>query len=155
MTKLEILRSILKRSIFVAAVTLIVSISTWASAGAIEVAIDVKPMSDPNCFNNNGHGVIPVAILGDEAFDPTEVDGLTLVFRPSDGTGDDLFVKVKRNGDPLCGVDDVNGDGFLDFVCHFEDEEGAFPPGTVEADIVGELFDGTQFDGFDSVCIVP
>jgi hypothetical protein len=31
---------------------------------AQEVGIDIKPGSDPNCFNINGHGVIPVAILG-------------------------------------------------------------------------------------------
>ena len=154
MTKLEILRSMLKRSIFVAAVTLIVSIPTWANA-QITVEIDVKPMSDPNCFNNNGHGVIPVAILGAPDFDPTDVDGLTLEFRPSNGTGFPLLVKVKRSGDPLCGFDDVNGDGEMDLVCHFEDEEGAFPSGTPEADIVGETFDGAPIVGFDSVCIVP
>ena len=35
------------------------------------VAIDIKPGSDPNCFNNDGHGVIPVAILSSTDFDAT------------------------------------------------------------------------------------
>jgi len=29
----------------------------------IEVVIDIKPGSDPNCFNNNERGVIPIAIF--------------------------------------------------------------------------------------------
>ena len=33
-----------------------------------DVEIDIKPGSDPNCFNNNGHGVIPVAILSSNNF---------------------------------------------------------------------------------------
>ena len=38
----------------------------------LQVAIDIKPGSDPNCFNNNGNGVIPVAILGSASFDVAE-----------------------------------------------------------------------------------
>ena len=41
-------------------------------------AIDIKPGSDPNCININGHGVIPVAILGSEDFDVSLVDPDTL-----------------------------------------------------------------------------
>lgn len=32
----------------------------------IEVTIDIKPRSYPNCFNVNGKEVIPVAILGSD-----------------------------------------------------------------------------------------
>lgn len=41
---------------------------------AIPVTIDIKPGSEPNCFNNDGHGVIPVAILGSAEFDVTTID---------------------------------------------------------------------------------
>ena len=40
----------------------------------VQVDIDIKPGSDPNCFNVNGNGVIPVAILGSANFDVTRVD---------------------------------------------------------------------------------
>ena len=40
----------------------------------LPVRIDIKPGSDPNCFNNNGHGVIPVAILTTDTFDAASVD---------------------------------------------------------------------------------
>ena len=153
MTKLEILRCLLKRSIFVAAVTLIVT-TAWANAATVD--IDVKPGSDPNCFNNDGHGVIPVAILTTDVFDATDVDPTaTLVFGPADGSGMDLMVKTKGNGEPLCGLDDFDNDGDLDLVCHFEDEEFAFDSDVELARIDGETFDGIPITGDDSVCIVP
>jgi hypothetical protein len=45
-----------------------------------EVEIDIKPGSYPNCFNINGHGVIPVAILGSADFDVAQIDVTTLDF---------------------------------------------------------------------------
>lgn len=54
-------------------------------ADAVEVvAVDVKPGSDSNCLKVNGHGVIPVAILGSEAFDVTEIDPWSLTFGAMD-----------------------------------------------------------------------
>ena len=145
MTKLEILRCLLKRSIFVAAVTLIVT-TAWANAAT--VFIDVKPGSDPNCFNNDGHGVIPVAILGSATFDATTVDPFTLMFGPYNaGGGFDLDVKMRGNGEPSCGVEDVNDDGFLDLVCHFEGVELAFGSGATLAEITGETFGGAAVVG--------
>lgn len=140
----------------VAAVTLIVSIGTWANASVIVVEIDVKPDSDPNCFNNNGHGVIPVAILTTETFDASDIDPATLEFKEvDDGFGFPLIVKTRGNGQLLCGLEDIDNDGDLDLVCHFEDEEFAFSPDADSAGIDGELFDGTPFWGADTVCIVP
>lgn len=36
--------------------------------------IDVKPGSEPNCFNINGQGVIPVAILGSADFNVSDIN---------------------------------------------------------------------------------
>ena len=44
------------------------------------VDIDIKPGSDPNCFNINGSGVVPVAILGSDDFDVAQIDHSTLSF---------------------------------------------------------------------------
>jgi hypothetical protein len=42
------------------------------------VEIDIKPGSYPNCFNNDGHGVIPVAIFSSDIFNATQVDSFTI-----------------------------------------------------------------------------
>ncbi|MCP3963080.1 MAG: hypothetical protein GY719_35015 [bacterium] len=113
-----------------------------------EIAIDVKPGSDPNCFNLNGHGVIPVAILGSAGFDVGRVDPSSLLF-------DGLVVRVRGKKGPLCSFEDFDGDGFTDLVCHFEDEPENWVGGTETATLRGLLFDGTEFQATDSICIVP
>jgi len=112
----------------------------------IPVDIDIKPGSDPNCFNNDGHGVIPVAILGSATFDATQVDPLTLSL-------DSQTVKTKGNGDPQTNIEDVNGDGFDDLVVKIIDADGTYAVGTGTATLTGQLFDGTPIEGTDSICI--
>jgi sugar lactone lactonase YvrE len=112
------------------------------------VVIDIKPGSDPNCFNINGKGVIPVAINGSEDFDVTQIDTSTLEFGG-------LEVRVKGNDNPQCAIGDWNNDGFDDLVCQFEDNDQAWDPGTGEATLTGSLLDGRPIAGTDSICIVP
>lgn len=112
------------------------------------VNIDIKPGSDPNCFNINGNGVVPVAILGDEDFDVTQIDPTTLLFGG-------LQVRVRGNRGPSCSFEYSNGDAYLDLVCHFDDDAGSWVPGDDEATLTGNLSDGQPFEGSDSICIVP
>lgn len=63
---------------------------------AIQVEIDIKPGSDPNCFNNDGHGTIPVAILGRADFDVSAIDPGTATL-----TGN-LY-----DGTPIVGSDNI------------------------------------------------
>ena len=114
----------------------------------VVVGIDVKPGSDPNCFNINGHGVIPAAILGSADFDVEQVDPYSLTF-------DGLAVRVRGNRGPLCSLEDSNEDGFVDLVCHFEDDSDYWVGGDDIGTVSGALFDGTKFEGADSICIVP
>ena len=67
------------------------------------VPVDIKPCSAPNCFNNDGHGVIPVAILSDcvdvcgspgGGFDATQVDPATVEL-------ESLAVRVVGKSDKL------------------------------------------------------
>ena len=44
----------------------------------LAVNIDIKPGSDPNSINLSAKGVLPVAILGAENFDVTEIDPTTV-----------------------------------------------------------------------------
>jgi hypothetical protein len=114
----------------------------------VDVEIDVKPGSDPNCFNLNGHGVIPVAINGRPDFDVYDIDVNTVLF-------DGLAVRVRGNRGPLCSIEDWNTDGFLDMVCHFEDDPANWVGGGSTATLTGNLLDGTPFEGTDDICIVP
>ncbi len=118
---------------------------TWT---VIDVLIDIKPGSDPNCVNVNGHGVIPVAILGSDTFDVTSIDQSSLLFGG-------LEVRVRGRKGPLCNVDYSDGDAYLDLICHFEDDTNSWVPGDGEATLTGNLLDLTKFQGTDSICVVP
>jgi hypothetical protein len=122
----------------------------WRIAPAlIVVEIDIKPGSDPNCFNNDGHGVIPVAILGSADFDVTSIDPATVAL-------ESLAVRAAgRKGNLQAHIEDVNGDGFADLVVQIEDSDGAFNIGSGTATLTGQLLDGTPFEGTDDICIVP
>jgi hypothetical protein len=121
------------------------------------VDIDIKPQSLPNCFNVNGHGVIPVAILGSEDFDVSTIDVDTLRFN-----GSEVQVRGKKEK-TMCHYEDVSGDfstypeggpdGYDDLVCQFEDDPSYWTTGQAEALLTGYLLDGTEIEGSDSVCI--
>jgi hypothetical protein len=122
------------------------------------VMVDIKPGSYPNSLNVDGHGVIPVAILGSAEFDVTDIDASSLSFGG-------LAVRVKRQGRLQCSVEDVSGDfnggpegapdGYPDLVCHFVDNPDNWSPGDGEATITGTLIDGTPFAGSDEITVVP
>jgi hypothetical protein len=129
--------------------------------GTIVAEIDIKPGSFPNCFNVNGHGVIPVAILGSADFDVTQINPTTLSFAG-------LSVRVKGNDNLQCSVEDVSGDfsggfegapdGYDDLVCQFVDDADLWSADTGTATVTGNLlveFGGTPFAGTDTICLAP
>jgi len=112
------------------------------------VDIDIKPGSAPNCFKIDGHGVIPVAILGSPNLDVSNVDQGTLKFGG-------LEVGLRGNKSPMCGMDDADGDGHLDLVCQFQDDSSAWEAGSDEATLTGDLVNGGSIKGTDSICLKP
>ena len=120
------------------------------AADAVTVEIDIKPASDPNCFNNNGNGVIPVAILGSVDFDVTQIDADSVQL-------EGMSVKtVGKSNKLLANVVDSDGDGFDDLVVKIEDQDGVFAPGDSSATLTGNLlpeFGSTLIEGTDSICI--
>lgn len=114
------------------------------------ILIDIKQGSDPNCFNNDDKGVIPVAIMGSASFDVTQIDAGTVNL-------EGLSVKaVGKSNKLLAHIEDVNVDGFNDLVVQIQDQDGVFSPGTTTATLTGNLlpaFGSTPIEGSASICI--
>ena len=77
--------------------------------------IDIKPGSYPNCFNNDGHGVIPVAILTTDNFDAATIDPFSLAL---DGAG----ARVKGKSGSAGSLEDLDNDSDLDLVVQIQSE---------------------------------
>jgi hypothetical protein len=112
----------------------------------LPVEIEIKPGSDPNSINPSLEGDLPVAIFGSETFEVANVDVTTLAFGPGGAAID------HRQGPHF---EDLNGDGLTDVMAHFRIEETGVDFGDTEACVIGELLDGTPFEGCDSIRTVP
>lgn len=126
-----------------------VSLNIYTDGDIYPVEIDIKPGSEPNCFNNDGHGVIPVAILGSQDFDVTTIDAGSVML-------EGLAVKaVGKSNKLLAHYEDVNSDGYNDLVVQIEDDDLVFEEGETTATVTGNLNNGMPIQGFDTICIVP
>lgn len=113
----------------------------------IIVQIDIKPGSYPNSIKLQDTGNIPVAIFGSDAFDATKIDVSTLELN---GAG----VRIVRGKGYQVSYEDVNGDGLLDLVVHFDRGEVQLAVGDTSATVTGKTIDGTPIQGADSVRVV-
>lgn len=118
------------------------------SQSSIAVAIDIKPDSTSNAINPRSQGRVPVAILSSRVFDaPSQVDHTSLTFG-STGTEASLAF---CNSTPQ----DVNGDGLLDLVCHFDTQKARFREGDRRGVLTGRTTSGVLITGEDAIRIVP
>jgi len=109
--------------------------------------IDIKPGSSPNSINTKNKGKIPVAILSSPSFSaPGSVDVSSLRFGHTGFEASLAFCNV--NGE------DVDRDGLLDLVCHFDTQLTAFQKGDTLGYLTGATQDGFPLFGVDSVRIV-
>jgi hypothetical protein len=100
------------------------------------VDVDIKPGSEANC-----NAIIPVAILGSETFDVADIDVMSLTFLGASA-------REKGNGALSCSTEDVNSDGILDLICHYQNA-------TADGAVEGALIDGTPIQGSDVYCVTP
>ena len=112
----------------------------------VQLRIDVKPGSNPNCVNPRSHGVLPVAFFGSQDVDVSTIDQLNLTY---------LGAFVER-----CSTEDVDEDGLDDLVCKFRKDEmtGLPQPGDdcVFVPVSGTFLDGLdglKWEGLDHICV--
>jgi alpha-tubulin suppressor-like RCC1 family protein len=110
------------------------------------VSIDIKPNTFPNTINLKKEGSIPVAIFGTRSFDATSIDVSSLRLA---GTA----VVLKKKGVYQYSMVDINGDGIIDMVVHF-DAKTLGPVTTDSTCVAGQTTSGAPFEGCDFVTIV-
>ena len=123
-----------------------------SSAAELEVAIDIKPGSCPNPLNVKGKGVLPVAILGTEDFDVTEIDvesielaGVPLLRWDLE----DVATPSTDDGDFCINCTEEGPDGFMDLTLKFDKQAVVAAIGEVNdgdcltLQLTGELIDTT------------
>lgn len=114
----------------------------------LSLNIDIKPGSTPNSINPKSKGKIPVAILSSVGFDATTlIDRTSLTFGRSGLEASLSF--CNRGGE------DVNGDGLLDLVCHFNTPLADFRASDSLGKLKGKTVNNTPASGEDSVRIIP
>ena len=148
-----------------------------SSAQELEVAIDIKPESCPNPLNVKSKGVLPVAILGTEDFDVTQIDPDSIMLQTEDGgvvtplrwALEDVAKPYTPtpNGEMEeymeCTTD--GSDGYLDLTLKFDIQEIVDVLGEIveEGDYVQYLyltgnlleeFSGTSIKGKDIIIII-
>jgi len=114
------------------------------------VSIDIKPGSDPAPINLKSKGVTPIAILTTNVFNAMTVDSNTICFGDVDdpaGNGDCTEAHGKDH------FDDVDGDGDLDMVLHFETRETGIESGDEQACLIGMTFEGENIEGCDDITV--
>lgn len=112
-----------------------------APKSALEVEIDIKPGSNPNSINLKSKGVVAVAVLTTVDFDTINIDPETVEF---------------AGAQPLrWRVEDVDQDGDLDLLFHFETQELDLNEDSTEATLTGKTYEDDDITGTDYVRIVP
>lgn len=92
-----------------------------------------------------------MAVLGSAYFDVTRIDVTLLRFGPGEAApAHDLTNPATY----LDHFEDVNGDGFMDFVAHFTVGDTGLTKGDTEAYISGQTLTGIPITGCDSVRII-
>jgi len=111
------------------------------------VDISIKPDAAPPVpINPRSHGTIPVAIISTATFNSVAtVDANSLTFGR---TGDEQSLA-------FCNADDINGDGLIDLVCHFETQSTGFEPGGTLGILKGRTSQGTPIIGQEAIVTVP
>lgn len=112
------------------------------SSSVLPVYIEIKPQATPPVpINGGSSGTTPVAILSTAAFDATTVTPQS--------------VQLDGGAATKCNVQDVNGDGVDDLVCHITTSRMIIPGGISEVTLTGQTASGTLIQGAEEIQSVP
>ncbi|MHC4206765.1 MAG: hypothetical protein ACYSTT_19090 [Planctomycetota bacterium] len=124
------------------------------------VAIDIKPGSCPNPLNVKSQGVLPVAVLGTEFLDVSDVDVASVSLA---GVAPIRFdyedVATPFEGE-LCDCHEDGSDGYLDLTLKFDTQEIVAALGDVQdgeelpLSLSVTLVDGTVIEGSDCIRVI-
>lgn len=120
----------------------------WIANLPLQVEVLIKPGGFPNSINPNSRGVVPVAILGSEDFDVTDVDVTTLRFGPGNTAPAHNLTSAFTYNDHL---QDVDLDGHMDLVSHYRIRRAGISCGDESATLTGETISGRAFEGSDTI----
>lgn len=119
---------IARRSLLKTGIGAATSVTALAALGGTAAAhfpsgleIDIKPGSEDNPIDPNSNGVVPVAVLQTEEFDPT-AENVDYRFGAPDVVSNGGGARPAHGGH----VEDVDGDGNDDLVLHFPTAETGF-----------------------------
>ena len=126
-----------------------------AIAGSVQsLTVDVKPNSCPNKINTHSNGLIPVAILGSDSFDVTEIDISTLGPFPVEKIRyEDVATPFEGELVDQYSCNEDGPDGYVDLIFKIKvsnvgcPSDGSAPPFPISA----QLLDGTFVSGIDYV----
>lgn len=115
------------------------------------VQIDIRPGGTANEVNLKSGGLLPVAILGSSVFDAAQV-------KPETVKISEAGIKTTGNGDKLLfHLQDVNNDGFVDFVCLVPARQIIVDPdaASVVVELGAETVGGQKIFGEVTIQLVP
>jgi len=104
------------------------------------INVEIKPGSGELApINPKARGNIPVALLSSSEFDALNVVPESLTFG---ATGkESSLLRCNKEGS------DVNNDGKLDLICHFDNQVASFREGDLEGIVMGRSQNGRLFEG--------
>ena len=128
----------------------------------LQAFIDIKPGGCPNPVNINSKGVLPVAILGTDELDVSNIDPETITLEgvaPLRYSMEDVAAPVVDGLDCDCTTE--GPDGYVDLTLKFDTQQVIGALGEVECGqeyilyLTGELNDETPIEGSDCILLVP
>jgi len=122
--------------------------------------VDIKPTSCPNPLNTKSNGKLPVAVLGSDLLDVTEIDPATVRLEgvsPLRWSYEDVSTPLIGGGECECTT--AGPDGLMDLVLHFDTQAIVAALGPVidgefrELTLTLTTFAGAELSGTDCVWI--